>query len=118
MVVGRWSREKRGVSWFSFVSPMYTGSHVIKLVFVLLLPICLFTGALSQEPRKVEGKLFFLSCPMDQVWVCRAALRLEEAGHLLSGSGSTEPSTWPPEPWTAHSPGPLAQDSGEDQSED
>ena len=47
-------------------------------MFVFILLICLFiTGTLSQEPRRVEGKLFFLPYPMDQVPVCRAALRLK-----------------------------------------
>ena len=111
-------REEGRFLVFLGLSHVYRRSHVIKLVSVLILLICLFTGALSQEPRRVEGKIFFLPCPMDQVRVCRAALRLEEAGRLLSGSGSAEPSTWPPEPWTAYSPEPLAQDAGEDQSED
>ena len=103
---------------FLGLSHVYRRPHVIKLVFVFILLICLFTGALSQEPRRVEGKLFFLPCLMDQVRVCRVALGLEEGGLLLPGSGSTKPSAWPPEPWTAHSAGPLAQGSEEDQSED
>lgn len=49
------------VTQFSWVSPMYTESiHVIKLVCVfLLLLYLLLQKCLSQEPRKVEGKLFF-----------------------------------------------------------
>ena len=52
-----------GVTQFSSVSPMYTrGLHVIKLLFVFPLLVCLLLqGGLSQEPRRVEGKLFFLS---------------------------------------------------------
>ena len=45
---------------FLGLSHVYRRPHVIKLVFVFILLICLFTGALSQEPRRVEGKLFFL----------------------------------------------------------
>ena len=61
---------------FLGLSRVYRRSHVIKLMFVFILLICLFiTGTLSQEPRRVEGKLFFLPCPMDQV--CRADLRLK-----------------------------------------
>lgn len=38
------------------------GICVIKLLFVLLLLICLLlcAGGLSQEPERVKGKLFFL----------------------------------------------------------
>lgn len=46
----------------SWVSLMYTGCmHVVKLLFVFPLLICLLLrGSLSQETRRVEGKLFFL----------------------------------------------------------
>ena len=97
---------------FLGLSHVYRRSHVIKLVFVFILLICLFTGALSQEPRRVEGKLFFLPCPMDQVQVCRVALRLEEGGRLLSGSGSTEPSVWPLSPGLLTVQGPLLRTLG------
>ena len=43
---------------------MYTGGiHVIRFLFIFLLLICLLLQGwgLSQQPRMVEGKFFFLT---------------------------------------------------------
>ena len=50
------------VTWaFSWVSPMPTESIcVIKLQFFFSKSFFLLYGDLSQEPKKAEGKLFFL----------------------------------------------------------
>lgn len=49
------------VTSFFWVSPMYTeGIYAIKLLLDFLLLICLLLkGDLSQEPRRVEGELYF-----------------------------------------------------------
>lgn len=54
-----------GVTQFSWLSPMYArGIHATILLFIFLLLICPFItgvgGCLSQQPRRMEGKLFFL----------------------------------------------------------
>lgn len=48
---------------------MYTGGiHIMKLLLVFLLLICLLSlRSLSQEPRKVKGKLFFLPYTIKKV---------------------------------------------------
>lgn len=50
------------MTWaFSWVSPMHTGkSHVIKLQFFFGKSFFLLYGDVNQEPKKAEGKLFFL----------------------------------------------------------
>lgn len=49
------------VTQFSWVDPMYVGGmHVIKLLFVFLLVIFHYRERLSREPRRVEGKLYFI----------------------------------------------------------
>ena len=60
------------------------GIHVIKLLFVFLLLICLLLlGALSQEPRMVQGKLFFL--PYNIAVLSLKAGKLGRISRLQSG---------------------------------
>lgn len=66
----RWWLEpfrRESYSVFLGYQPMYTGgTHVVKLLFVLL-SIFLLQGGLSQESRKVEEELFVLLYSMNLV---------------------------------------------------
>lgn len=109
--------EEGQASWFSFVSPMYTGSHVIKLVFVfVVLPICLLQGVSSaKSPEKWRGNYFSSPAPWIKCGFAEPALRLgggrPPVFRLL---GQLNPRHGPRALDCSQSRA-LAQDSGEDQ---